>query len=206
VAAAATALLVPAVVVGAHVLSRQLDPTGHSLSDADLAGWISTATPRSASQLSTKAKQWCVDATDQQAGSSAQTTIAGGDQRGSVASMLITRGGYTDICLADQAGGGGYWELVSSADSPLPAVKAGEVLLQSAGEYGSDNIGTAWGQAGTGIRAVTLHLSRRDVEATVTNGIWSAWWPAAVIADGFPRTATVTYTDGRTATIAVRTP
>lgn len=206
IAGLVAAVAVPAAVLGAHTISRQLDPTSHGLSDADLAGWVSTTTPRSASQLSAGAKRWCIDATDLQAGSDASVRIAGGDQRGRVASMIIRRGDYTDICLADLAGGGGAWELASAPDSPLPPVEATEVLLQSEGSHGSDDIGTAWGQAGADVRAVTLHLGTRDVQTVVVDGLWNAWWPSAQLGDGLPKTATVTYSNGRTATVPVVTP
>lgn len=206
ITAAAALLVVPAAVAGTHLVARQLDPTRHGLDSADLASWVAGSTPRSASELSAAAKQWCVDATDSQAGPHAAVSIAGGDERGSVASMLITRAGRTDVCLADRAGGGGYWELVSGPGSPLPAIGAREVLLQSAGEHGSDGIGTAWGQAGADVRRVVLHLGDRDVEAVVTDGVWHAWWPAAVVPDGFPERAAVTSVDGRIAEVRVQTP
>jgi len=204
-AVGATVVLVPALLLGIHRLPHQGGSASAGLTSADLASWVSTSTPRDAAQLSASAKRWCIDATDGQAGSRASVRIEGGDQRGEVATMLITRGSDLDLCLADQAGGGGYWELVSSADSPLPTVPVREVLLQSAGQHGSDDVGTAWGQIGSDIEAVVLHLGHRDVDATVTDGIWSAWWPAAVVGDDSPTSATVTYTDGRTATVPVHT-
>lgn len=203
--AAALAIAVPTAVIGTHLVARQLDPASHGLSDADLAGWVSTGTPQTASQLSTAAKQWCITATDRQAGHDAAVRILGGEERGAVASMLVQRAGNLDICLANRAGGGGYWELVSNPSMPLPAIGRRAVLLQSAGEQGSNDVGTAWGQAGTDIRTITIRLDDREIETTVINGIWNAWWPDATSTD-LPTTATVTYTDGSTATVPVHTP
>ena len=196
-------LAAPVAVLGTHVVARQLDPASHGLDGADLAGWVSTATPRTAAELSPDAKRWCVDATAPQAGAGAAVSISAGDQRGEVASMLIRRGAYLDFCLSNATGGGGAWELVEGPEAPLAPVPAGEVQLQSSGVQGSNGIGTAWGQAGKDVRGLVLHIGDRDVTAVLADGIWSTWWPAAEIASPDMRTATVTYTDGRTATVPV---
>jgi len=206
IAAGVAVLAAPVALLGTHLAVRQLDPTSHGLDSADLAGWVSTATPRTAAQLSPEAKRWCTDATDEQAGADASVAISGGDERGKVASMLIRRGGSLDFCLSNTAGGGGAWELITGPGAPLAPVPARTVQLQSSSVHGSNGIGTAWGQAGKDVRSLVVHVGDRDVTAILTDGVWSTWWPAATITDPEMRTATVTYTDGRTATVRVTTP
>lgn len=202
VVAGVAVLAAPVAALGGHVALRQLDPTSHGLDRADLAAWVSTATPRSATQLSAEARRWCIDATDRQAGADAPVSIAGGDERGRVATMIIHRGGYTDMCLANSAGGGGTWELASGPREPLAPVADRAVRIQSSGTSGNAvRIGSAWGQAGRGVRSLVLRAGSRSVDATVVDGLWITWWPGGEDSDVIARTATVTYTDGSTAVV-----
>jgi hypothetical protein len=205
VVAGVAVLATPVAALGGHVALRQLDPTSHGLDDADLAGWVSTATPRTATQLSAAAKQWCVEATDRQAGKDASVSISGGDQRGAVASMIIHRGPYTDMCLANSGGGGGMWELASGPGASLRPVADRAVRLQSSGTSGGAvRIGSAWGQAGRDVRSVVLRVGSRNVDAVVVDGLWTTWWPGSDASEDVARTATVTFTDGSTATVPVQ--
>lgn len=202
VVAGVAVLAAPVAVLGGHVALRQLDPTAHGLDGADLAAWVSTATPRTAAQLSPAAKRWCIAATDRQAGQDASVAISGGDQRGAVASMIIRRGPYTDLCLANSAGGGGMWEIASGPGEPLAPIADRGVRLQSSGTSGAAvRIGSAWGQAGRDVRSLVLRVGSRNVDAVVVDGLWTTWWPDGADSEDVARTATVTFTDGRTATI-----
>ncbi|RIX28584.1 hypothetical protein [Amnibacterium setariae] len=204
VVAGVAVLAAPAAVLGGHAALRQLDPTAHGLDGADLAAWVSTSTPRSATQLSADAKQWCIDATDRQAGKDAPVSISGGDQRGAVASMVIHRGPWTDMCVTSSTGGGGMWELASGPQEPIAAIGDRAVRLQSSGTSGGDvRIGSAWGQAGRDVRSLVLRAGSRNVNAVVVDGLWITWWPGGEDSDDVARTATVTYTDGSTAVVAL---
>lgn len=192
-----------AAVVGAVLIAHGLvgGGDGGEFTSAELASWVATPTPRATSELSAATKAWCADSTAQQSRSA--PTFSNGDQRGKIASMVVARGGYRDLCLTT-GNGEGSWEILDGPSNPLPAVTSRSVNLQSESSHGdpATSVNTIWGQAGSDIAALRLHVDGRDVTATVGGGIWSAWWPGSIGFDA-PTTATVMYTDGSTATVAL---
>lgn len=207
----AAVLLAPAVVIGATQFAQHPQPVTNSagpgaFTKIQLASWVTTPTPRSAASLSSAVQRWCTSATDAQAGAGASVGFSNADQRGRIASAIITRGSYRDLCVAGD-GGAGTWEIIDGPGIVLPAVGARAVALQSAGSQGDGgaSIDTVWGQAGSDVTKMVLHVEGdpRPITATVGDGIWSAWWPSGEVHGDAPKTATVTYRDGRTATVEI---
>ena len=190
-----------AALVGGVLVAHGLGGTGSEFTSAQLAGWVATPIAKSSSELSASAKQWCADATAKQ--STDAPSYSNGDQRGAIASMVVTRGASRDLCLTT-GNGQGYWELLDGPGSTLPTLAARGVNLQSAGSHGdpATSVNTVWGQVGSDVTAVRFHVDGQDVTATVGGGIWSAWWPGRIGFDA-PTSATLTFTDGSIATVAL---
>ena len=200
VAAVGAAAAVVAVALHAHLpapaASAAAAGSSTSLSDVQLASW--TGTPKALTASSTTgsaAATWCEHGLA--ADSSAAATISNLDQRGSIASMLVARGGYSSFCIADGAGKG-MWEIVNEPGTTLPAVAATAIDLGSEDQHGTPAVNSAWGGAGTDVKSVVLHVDGRTVTATVDHGFWTAWWPGATVPGTI--TAAVTTTAGATST------
>ncbi|MEL4504241.1 hypothetical protein AAEX63_03590 [Luteococcus sp. H138] len=98
-------------------------------------------------------------------------------------------------------GAAGGW---ASKDS-LPPVVLGphQVETQTGGQASGaeGDLAFTMGRVGKDITAVTIHIAGRDVEATVSNGHFAAWWPAPELAPNSPKpteTYDVTLANGRT--------
>lgn len=177
VAVAAGALLMTA----QHPAATAAAPSGSSFSDVQLAGW--TGTPKALTTSSVTggaAASWCEAGLV--ADSSAPATVSDLDERGAIASMLVTRGGYTAFCLADGARQG-MWETVEAPGTALPRVGPSAIDLGSVDQHGTPAVSCAWGSAGTDVRSVVLHAGGRTITATVGHGFWTAWWPGATPSD-----------------------
>jgi len=133
--------------------------------------------------------------------------------------LTEARGEYTYVVLAGDGAYGdcfvttaaqGQDTVGSSAvlPAPLPAPAAREVTtLQSGtaswseGETGDGAVTSAFGRAGSDVRAVELRLSDgKSVEATVQDGWWAVWAPGA---SSLESAATVTYADGTSSVLVV---
>jgi len=135
------------------------------------AGWTPTPTPPSPGQLAT-----------------AQASCEGG--RSPIAGLPLkladTRGPFTfsvyasDTSSATCISGPSFTAVSGSTASAPIDVPAGHVLLSThATSRGGAAYSYADGRAGDGVSAVTLVLDDgTDVQATVANGWFVAWWPS----------------------------
>jgi hypothetical protein len=203
VAVVGAAAAVVAVALHAHLPAPAAASTaaanGSSFSDAQLASW--TGTPKAlgaSSTTGTAAAAWCEDGLA--ADSSAPATVTDLDQRGSIASMVVSRGGYSSFCLSD-GGKQGMWEIVNGPGTTLPAVAGTAIDLGSEDQHGTPSVNSAWGSAGSDVKSVVLHASGRTVTATVDHGMWTAWWPGAAAPGAMQ--AVVTTTTGSTTTVSL---
>src|SRR5579875_859970 len=140
-----------AVVAGGVLLAHGLQGGGSGeFTTAQLASWVATPTALSTARLSAATKSWCADSTAKQR--TAPARFSNGDQRGRIASMVVTRGGYRDLCLST-GDGHGYWELLDGPGLPLPVVAARAIDLQSDGSQGdpATSVNTIWGQVGADV-------------------------------------------------------
>jgi hypothetical protein len=187
--------IVPAVV---HRLLPGVVAPGHagSLSAVSLASWTSTPThPAATSAVVTSAVAHCSASMPEPSGDAAPVSVSNVDQRGSVTTVVVSRGGYRFFCLVG-ADGTGHSELVDGPGSALPGVAdAGALSVQSADDSGSGAtaISTLWGEAGSDVAYVTVTAGGHTMTATVQNGLWTAWWPP--VGDSVdPLDGTVTWT------------
>lgn len=203
--AVGAAAAVLAIALQSHVLTPASTsgaagaPDASALSHDELASWTGTPTTLTAtSKAGAAAIAWCEDglASD----SMAAATVSNLDQRGSIASMLVSRGGYSSFCLADGAQKG-MWEIANEPGSTLPAVSSTTIDLGSEDQHGTPAVNSAWGNAGDDVRSVVLHTGGRTVTATVEHGFWTAWWPGATVPGAIQ--AVVTTTSGTTSTVAL---
>lgn len=175
--------------------------SGPSLSAVQLASWTGAPTALNASSTTgTAAITWCENGLA--ADSSAPSSFSNLDQRGSVASMVVSRGGYSSFCMTDGSNKG-MWEIVNEPGSTLPSVAATTINLGSEDQHGTPSVNSAWGSAGPDVKSVVLRADGRTVTASVDHGLWTAWWPGAAA----PTTmrATVTTSRGATTTVALGT-
>ncbi|WP_216590467.1 hypothetical protein [Streptomyces brasiliscabiei] len=166
------------------------------LSSAELASW--TGTPRSLDASGAEgsaAEKECLDATEQYG--SGPADISNADIRGSVASMIVSRGGDAVYCLAGEGGG------TTMSISPVVDLPADGIELDTYGARGEDDglLNYAVGSVGRDVAKVTVHDRGRTVEATVQDGRWTAWWPQGDPLGLLTGTVTLTFTDGTTRTI-----
>ncbi|MEA9983742.1 hypothetical protein [Subtercola sp. RTI3] len=123
---------------------------------------------------------------------------AAGWPTGSASVVLAeTRGGFESLLL-DKDGDRAYCVLTAGAvtwsrelgtmptidpptgSSPAPDAPTAALVMDESvdGVVPGTRISTALGTADPGVTAVTLHLAAgHDVQATVANGSWMAWWP-----------------------------
>ena len=200
VAAVGAAAAVVAVALQTHVLApagtASAAASTSALTEVQLASWTGTPKALTASSASgTAAASWCEDGLA--ADSTAAATVSNLDQRGTIASMLVSRGGYTSFCLTT-GGEQGMWEIVNEPGSTLPAVAATAIDLGSEDQHGTPAVDSAWGSAGADVKSVVLHAGGRTVTATVDHGFWTAWWPGEQVPAAM--SAVVTTTSGATTT------
>jgi hypothetical protein len=173
--------------------------SGSSLSAVQLASW--TGAPKALDASSTTgaaATAWCEDGLA--ADSSATPSVSDLDRRGSIASMVVSRGGYSSFCVADGSNRG-MWEIVNEPGSTLPPVAATTIDLGSEDQHGTPSVSSAWGTAGADVKSVVLHADGRTVIASLDHGMWTAWWPGAAAPTAMQ--ATVTTDRGASTTVAL---
>ncbi|MGW0845571.1 hypothetical protein ACWD26_36640 [Streptomyces sp. NPDC002787] len=167
------------------------------LSSAELASW--TGTPSSldsAGAAGSAAEKECLEATEQYG--SGPAVVSNADIRGSVASMVVSRGGDAVYCLAGSDGG-----RITMAVSPVLDLPADGIELDTYGSRGEDDglLNYALGSVGSDVEKVTVRDSGHTVQATVQDGRWTAWWPRGDRYGLLTGTVTLTLTDGTTRTI-----
>lgn len=153
-----------------------------------------------------------------------QTCSAGADGAQIVDALILEQRGITALlvgtdaagdrvtCLVVGAGEGSTSSSISSPSSVADEIAPGELISQGllltqadpAAEGDSDTAYqlAAAGAAGSDVVAVTLQTSAGEVEATVDNGAFAAWWPVAdEAAMDEPVLAVTTLADGSTRTV-----
>lgn len=185
---------------------HQLPGHATSLSTAEVASWTAVPAHPSASSASIEAiaRQCGVPLAVGAKPMSGRMTVTDVDRRGSVLTMVVASAsdGARRWCLA----GSGHvvsWELIDDTSTPLPAMSAGTVNVQSTEVNGSgaQAVSRAYGQVGAGVTGVVLHTAAgRTITATVGDGLWTAWWPPTDGSTGDLGHLTVSWTtsDGAT--------
>jgi hypothetical protein len=184
-------------------------PTGPSgstgpLASADLASWTSAPTGLAAGAASVQApEKWCLDSMSGAPGASNAGVITNVDQRGSITSMIVSRAGYTMLCIAGP-NATGFWEVDGDPSEPGPALAPAQLTVESEGAHGQGATGFDYieGLAGAGVASVSFTSAGRTIDATVANGRWTAWWPDAAATAQLTGTVTITSTDGSTSTVS----
>ncbi|WP_416985542.1 hypothetical protein [Streptomyces sp. T028] len=167
------------------------------LSSAELASW--TGTPQgleTADEKGAEAAEHCLELTEGMG--SGTPEVANADVRGSVASMVVSRGADAAYCLAGADGSG-----IAMGVSPVAALPADGIGLDTYGARGSgdEEFNYVVGAAGSDVKEVVVRDHGKTARATLQDGRWTAWWP-----DGRPDglltgTFTVTLTDGTSRTV-----
>ncbi|MEV4349850.1 hypothetical protein AB0J83_35780 [Actinoplanes sp. NPDC049596] len=186
--------------VAAVTVSR-VSKNSQLLSSVELAAW--TPTPAKldmSSPTGRRALDYCRrhltgDRTDDPS-----PAVTGADLRGKIASMYLTSGPDTTLCLVG-SDGAGLSELVDPVPAGLPA---DALIIDTAGGHGNGDASFSYvgGFAGAAVKGVTLQGSGIAVRATVEGGRWTAWWPEpgdATLDDD--ASVTVTSATGRTRTL-----
>ncbi|MCX4993523.1 hypothetical protein [Streptomyces sp. NBC_00568] len=174
------------------------------LSSAELASWDSNATALSPSTPEgAAAKKLCLGTSAEGAGKDTAAVISNADIRGSVASMIITRGADTQYCLAGSDGSA----FLMAVDGVAARVADEAITVDSlgAGGSGSSRLNYALGSVGPDVAKVTVKDSGRSVNATVQDGRWTAWWPGGNPDGLLTGTVTLTLTNGTTRTVPAET-
>ncbi|WP_200308572.1 hypothetical protein [Streptomyces adelaidensis] len=167
------------------------------LSSAELASW--TGTPSSlgsAGEEGAAAEKACLDLTKDYG--SGPADVSNADIRGSVASMVVSRGGDAVYCLAASDGNGITMSVSPALDLPADGI---ELDTYGARGEGSGQVNYAVGSVGSGVEKITVRDRDRTVEATVQDGRWTAWWPEGDPKGLLTGTVTLTFTDGTTRTV-----
>ncbi|MFJ9585703.1 hypothetical protein [Streptomyces acidicola] len=169
------------------------------LSSAELATW--TSTPHSLNTADGKgsaAEKRCLDLTKGTSGAGAPARISNADIRGSVASMIVTRGGDAAWCLSGSDGSGAMM-----AVSPVVKLPADQIDLDTLGAWGSDSrqVNYALGSVGSDVEKITVRDHGQTVQAMVEEGRWTAWWPKGNPDGTIDGTLTLTLKDGSTRTV-----
>lgn len=169
------------------------------LSSAELATW--TSTPHSlntADGNGSGAEKRCLDLTKGTSGAGASPRISNADIRGSVASMIVTRGGDAAWCLTGSDGSGAMM-----AVSPVVELPADRIDLDTLGAWGSGSgqVNYALGSVGSDVREITVRDHGQTVHAMVEEGRWTAWWPKGDPDGMITGTLTLTLKDGSTRTV-----
>jgi hypothetical protein len=137
------------------------------------AGWTPKPTKPAPGQLAEAAA-----ACQRSQSSVAGLPLALADTRGPFTFAVYANSQSTATCIK----GPSFVSLSESQASRPVVVPDGQVLLSGAhdSERGGHAFGFAFGRTGAGVSAVTLVLDDgTNVQATVTNGWFVAWWPSA---------------------------
>ncbi|WP_217144570.1 hypothetical protein [Streptomyces sp. AC627_RSS907] len=166
-----------------------------TFSSAQLASWtpqadrLASATPEGRA-----AEAICREST----GAGEQGKISHTDQRGDIASMIVTVPDDAYYCLA--TGDTGLSMVVGPPTEPA----ATEINLSTLGSRGSGGlrVNYALGAVGDDVTGVTLHEAGSDIVASVLDGRWSAWWPKGNPDGTLTGEVTLHYADGHTRQVA----
>ncbi|MEV6378437.1 hypothetical protein AB0M31_03335 [Streptomyces sp. NPDC051773] len=164
---------------------------------AELASW--TGTPSSLDSAGAEgaaAEKVCLDLTEDYG--SGPVGVSNADIRGSVASMVVSRGGDAVYCLAGADGAGITMAVDAVLDLPADGI---ELDTYGARGEGSALLNYAVGSVGADVEKVTLRDRGHTVQATLQDGRWTAWWPEGDPDGLLTGTVTLTFTDGTTRTI-----
>ncbi|MCU1478465.1 MAG: hypothetical protein JWQ64_3158 [Subtercola sp.] len=146
---------------------------------AAMPGWSADATPTTASRADVDA---CVAAIAGRGAGSASAVLA--ESRGDFESLLVEHSSDGDQAYCVVKNGIIQWsnELGEVKPGQPSAPDAAQVVqeLSVDGTVASTRLEIALGDAGVGVTSVILHFADNlTVTATVNNGTWMAWWPAA---------------------------
>jgi hypothetical protein len=173
---------VTAVALVAGVALHRADQAGTGgLTGAELASW--TGAPHRldvGSAAGRAAEHWCLGQLSSAPAADRPATITNADIRGQVASLVISRAGFSFLCLTG-GDGTGLWETIADPQTPVAAPGARQIILDSAGSHGDGSTGYTYveGLAGRDVTAVTIHDAGQIITATLQGGRWTAWWPTA---------------------------
>lgn len=176
-AAAVTAV---ALVAGLALYRADRAGTG-GLTGAELASW--TGAPHRLdvhSAAGGAAEHWCLGQLTSAPAADRPATITNTDIRGQVASLVISRAGFSFLCLTG-GDGTGLWETIADPGTPVATPGARQIILDSGGSHGDGSTGYTYveGLAGRDVTAVTIHDAGQTITATLQGGRWTAWWPTA---------------------------
>jgi hypothetical protein len=202
--ALAAAAVIAGVVVAAPQFTHVVVPqSAGPLSAVSLASW--TSRPKAlvlSSPVGSAAKQWCLDSTSSGPAPSSQAAITNADLRGSVASMIVNRGGYAMLCIVG-TDKDGFWEVDGSPSDAPSGLAADAIDIESSGSHGDGASGLTYveGRVGDSVKSITVVDAGKTFAATVEDGRWTAWWPTADPHGTVTGTVTITTVDSATHTV-----
>jgi hypothetical protein len=176
------AAAVTAVALVAGLTLYRADRAGSGgLTGAELASW--TGAPHRLdvhSAAGGAAERWCLGQLTSAPAAGRPATITNADIRGQVASLVISRAGFSFLCLTG-GDGTGLWETIADPDTPVATLAARQIILDSGGSHGDGSTGYTYveGLAGRDVTAVMIHDAGQVITATLEGGRWTAWWPTA---------------------------
>lgn len=107
---------------------------------------------------------------------------------------------------ADKVGGGGGGGGLSLRPDAVPRPAADGLYADGGVQIGSPPLGVVTGLVGSNVRAVTVHVDGRTVQATVHDGHWAAVWTGEMPGESDLRLSfDLTLADGRVITHAPHT-
>jgi hypothetical protein len=204
----AAAVVVAGVAVAAPHFANRFAPAAPQaagpLSSISLASW--TNDPKAlvlSSPVGEAAKQWCVSSSAGGPAPTSTSTITNADLRGSVASMIVNRGGYAILCIVG-SDDEGFWEVDGSPSDAPSGLAVDAIDIESAGSHGDGPTGLTYveGRVGSSVRGITVTDAGKTFAATVEDGRWTAWWPTADPHGTVTGTITITAADGGTHTVS----
>ncbi|GGF32336.1 hypothetical protein [Subtercola lobariae] len=170
---------------GQHHQSSEMSDTDDSVRDAplpdesepvlgSLAGWSAAS---EATVASTADVDSCVSASGGSASDALSTVIA--ETRGSYESLLVKRANAEVYCVLKAGRVQWSHDVGYPATDSVATDTASLTQMNGLDRIDSANrVSEAQGDAAPGVTAVTLHLAGgNDVQASVQNGEWMAWWP-----------------------------
>ncbi|MEV7427634.1 MULTISPECIES: hypothetical protein [unclassified Streptomyces] len=170
------------------------------LSSSELASWTgSPNTLDTSAGRGSDAEKWCLNALDDSPRTEDSIRVSNADVRGTVASMVVNRGGDAWYCLAASDDSG----IAMAIDPVAEHTAADTITLDTLGARGSDDaeFNYALGSVGADVKDVTVRDNGKTVHATLQDGRWTAWWPKGS-PDGLISDAiTLTLKDGSTRTV-----
>ena len=186
----ATYLAAVGVTAGAVTLAATVLPGGQP---SAFASWQAHPTAVPAAQ-SAAAVAACRDQLSTAASLPAKVV----EGRGTFTFTVLTDGTRAADCLLldengrwRQGGGSGPSQVtrrsaVNTGEKPLAVESAGSLTIE-----GDNHAADVWGWVGRQVTAVRIASGGGEIDATVSDGVFAAWWPTA--ADGVPSMTIVGY-------------